>query len=394
MKRTIEIAFIVGALTYALVGCSNKINQTGSWLVTYDSTLVPRYFSSIQDSVKITSSQVNLGLATGGGTILSFGNVSWTEADLLLQFYGISDTIYEDSSYIESATVILERAPYVVQPSGYDVRNLQLAGYAMDTSWNYSTLTWDSVSVVGHGANNVVLSQAIEDTFMTIQISTGLVQQWADAVVDTNKRNYGFIIKPQNMSGVLSIYSNLAAAAYVPVLQVVYNVNGVRDTIFTSSSYLTSVARTTITTVAPQGPYRFVQSGTGLRENLLFDLTRIPNYSIVNYAQLTLFADTLNTQYSGNTPDSMIAYYVTDPSTHAIYSSNPITSAQDTVIRNKFTFNVTIPVQQMLNRGNYGFLITRYDESSNVGSSFIYNENASDSLKPRLTITYAPVVKR
>jgi hypothetical protein len=227
-----------------------------------------------------------------------------------------------------------------------------------------------------------------------MQISTGLVQQWADAVVDTNTKNYGFIIKPQNMSGVLSVYSNLAATGYTPVLQIVYNFSGVRDTVFVSSSYLTSVARTTITTVAPQGRYRFVQSGTGLRENLLFDLTRIPNYSIVNYAQLTLFADTLNPQYSGNTPDSLIAYYVTDPSTHAIYTGNPMTSAQDTVIRNKFTFNVTIAIQQMLNKGNYGFLITRYDESSNVGTSFIYNENASDSLKPRLTITYAPAVKR
>ncbi len=391
MKKTLKIAFLIGSFAYALVGCTNKISQTGSWLVTYDSTLVPRYFNSIKDPVKITSSQINFGLANGSGPVLPFGNAPWTEADLLLEFYGIPDTVYQDTNYIQSATIFLERAPFVVQPNGHNVENLQFAGYAMDTSWDYSTATWDSIALRGHETENVILSQAIQDTFITIGISTNLVQQWADAVVDTNKRNYGLILKAQNVSGVLSVYSSLAGTGYEPVLQIVYNINGVQDTVITSSSYSTSVAHTTVTTVAPQGKYRFVQSGTGLRESLLFDLTGIPNYSVVNFAQLRLFVDTSNAQYLGNTPDSLLAYYMSDPSTHGVYTGNPMTSVQ---VGNAYTFNVTIAIQQMLNRGNYGFLITRYDESSNVGTSFIYNESAADSLRPRLTITYAPVVRK
>lgn len=48
----------------------------------------------------------------------------------------------------------------------------------------------------------------------------------------------------------------------------------------------------------------------------------------------------------------------------------------------------------MLNQGNYGFIITRSEDYNNLDSRFIYDENAVDSLKPQLTITYTPVVRK
>lgn len=374
---------------YVLTGCTNKINQTGAWLVGTDSTLVPRIFDSDSLGVRVTSSQVNVGIVTGSSDSLSIGSVPWTEADLLLVFYSL-DSVYAAKT-ITSAQIILRRADNNLQPPGYNVGNLQFAGYVMDSLWSASTYTWDSVMAAPRGTQNIILGRPlITDTTITLNIDTGLVRQWSLAYEnpDSNYERNGLVLKPTNIGGILSVYSSVSY--YLPELIVSYiDTNGVPDTATTISSSSASVAHTTITSVAPRGPYRILQSGTGLREKMLFDLTHIPNLSIINYAQLTLFADTLDTLYSGNSIDSLYAYHVTDPSTNAVDYSY-----LSTLSGHKYTFNVTVAVQQMLNTGNYGFLISRFDESSNVDARFIYDENAPDSLKPRLTITYSPALNK
>ena len=389
VKSKIRFALLVALCTYALTGCTNKINQTGSWLIGTDSTLVPRIFDSGSLGVKVTSSQVNAGIITGSSDSLSIGSVPWTEADLLLQFYNV-DSVYAAKT-ITSAKIILRRAGYVLQPAGYNVGNLQFVGYVMDSSWSSTTFTWDSVLAAPRGIQNIVLGRpVIDDTTITLNVDTGIVRQWslATAYPDSNYEKNGFLLKPVNISGILSIYSSIGA--YRPELIVTFiDTNGVADTVTSVSSNSASVAHTTIVNAVPQGPYRILQSGTGLREKLIFDLTRIPNLSIINYAQLTLFADTLDTLYSGKSVDSLYAYHITDPSINAV--DYPYTS---TLIGHKYTFNVTVAVQQMLNTGNYGFLVIRFDESSNVDARFIYDESAPDSLKPRLTITYSPAVSK
>lgn len=375
-----------------LLGCNNKVNQTGSWLVSYDSTLVPQYFNSITDSAKITSSQVNTGLATGSSSVLSLGMVPWTEADLMLSFSALS-AVYSAQSIV-SATVFLTRGPYTLNSSGSNVNNLRFLGFTMDSSWNYTTVTWDSVAAIGHGGQNIALSQTITDSTVEIQLDTSIVRQWAIATQDTNVKNYGFILKPTNSVGVLSIYSELATnSAAMPVCRVIYMLDGVMDTTSVTADFATSVAHTTLASVAPSGPYRIVQSGTGLRGNLVFDLSKIPNYSIVNNALLILHADSTAEapySYSGQ-EDTLIAYYVVDPSTYQISS----TGAQpSTYSDGEYTFDVTEIVQHMLNSKNYGFLIAEYNELQNVDCRFLYDGSAPDTLKPSLVITYTPAVKR
>ena len=389
MKQLIKLTLIVIALGSTLSSCTNKINQTGSWLVGYDSTLVPRVIDSITDSMKVTTSQYSTQLFTGSSDSLAVGSVPWTESDLLFEFYGIDSVYYATTIY--SAKVTFERAGYNLQPPGYNVRNLRFVGYPMNSSWSETGVSWDSVLAKGHSGQNVILSQSMTDTSLSLNIDTSIVRQWANATQDTSIRNFGVILKPQNLSGILSLQSSVVASGYLPKIEIDCLVNGVQDTLVASTSYSATVSKTSIQNVAPQGPYRIVQSGTGLREVLMFDLKRIPDYSVVNNAELTLFADPKDSLYSGNGPDSLFAYYVTDPASHSYYSGLLLESVQ---VGNKYTFSVTIPVQKMLNTGNYGFIITRASEYDNVDSRFIYNEFAPDSLKPKLTITYSPVVKR
>ncbi|HUI31749.1 MAG TPA: DNRLRE domain-containing protein [Candidatus Acidoferrales bacterium] len=407
MKRIIEFSLVACAFALWIAGCTNRFNQTGSWLVTSDTTVTPHFYDSDSLRAKVTTSEVNQGLANGSGlfdTVLCLGKVPWSEADMLLNFV-LPDSIY-NATTIMSAQVILRRTAYVLQANGsnvnaYDVHNLQFEGYAFDTSWNSATFTWDSVALLQSEGKiesaNIVLTSAsfVNDSDVVIQIDTGLVRRWVKATQDSNFTNDGFIIKPANTSGVVSVYSSAySGTGYEPTIEIYCVINGVSDTVTSTTSASTYVANTSIS--SPSQTFA-VQSGTGLHGNIVFDLSRIPNYSVVNFAQLTLYTNSSDTLYSGQSSDSLWAYYQTDPSTHALSLAGAAVSTRDSVVRNKYTFPVALIVQQMLsNQGNYGygFMITRYDDYNSIDSRFIYNENAPDSLKPRLSIIYAPAVRK
>ena len=374
-----------------MIGCSNRFNETGSWLVRVDTTLNPRTFYSDSLGVAITASEVNIGLANGSDSALCLGRIPWTEADLLLQFTGLDSVYY--ATRISWAQVTMHIGSYMLAPPGYDVHNLQFEGYAIDSTWSSSTYTWDSVAVLPRESSNMVLPAAsyVDDSIVTIPIDTGVVRRWGNATQDTNYTNHGFILKSANTSGIISVYSSsYYGTGFEPTIRVGCIKNGVSDTVTSTSYYATYVATTSIT---PPAQTLAVQSGTGLHANIVFalDSTRIPRYSVVNYAELTVFANPIDTLYSAGSSDSLWAYYQTDPSTHSVTSSGVALSTQ---VGNKYTFSVTVDVQQMLNLGNYGFMITRNEDYNNVDSRFIYDGNAPDSLKPRLSITYAPVVRR
>lgn len=378
----------------SLSGCSNKFNQSGSWLVSYDSSLTPRYLDSIKDSLKVTSSNLNLGLVASSDTVLCLGAVPWSEADLVLEFYGLDSVYYATS--ITSAQVILRRATYVLQPFGYDVHNLRFEGYALDSTWGSGTFTWDSVAQIPRESSNMILAPAVpevQDSSVVLQIDTSVVRRWGVATQDTSApQNYGFVVKPMNISGVLSLFSTYySGTGDEPTIIIACVINGISDTVKSTSSSAIYVATTSIN---PPSQTLAVQSGTGLHGNFVFDLSRIPNYSVVNYATLTLFSNRIDTIYSGQSPDSLWAYYQTSPTTHALSYSGTALSTEDTVSKAKYTFSVTTIVQQMLNLGNYGFVITRYEDNNNMDPRFIYNANAPDSLKPRLSVTYTPAVRK
>lgn len=392
MKPIIKISFAAAFFALVLVGCSNKINQTGAWLVSTDTSLVPVYFNSTSDSSKITSSQVNTGLATGTGTSLILGKIPWTEADLLLRFSALDPV--DSAQKILSTTITLYRSGYLLQPNGGDITSTTFQGYMMDSVWNAATSTWDSVQAIGYGTQNIITSSSFSDSTIVFQIDSSATRQWARATHDTTVPNNGFIIRPQNDNGIVSVYGPVyGVTGYVPMCTIIYMKGDTLDTTSVSLSYATSVAKTSIETTAPQGPYRIVQAGTGERANFLFDLSRIPKYAIVNRALLTLREDsTSQLPYTRKyVADTLVAYYTIDAATNQVNSSAP---SYGYPITDTYTFDVTTIVQHMINSQNYGFMIAAANELNNTDLRFIYDENAPDSLKPKLTITYTPTSRR
>ncbi len=370
-----------------VVGCSNKINQTGAWLVSSDSALVPVYFNSVADSAKVTSSQVNTGLATGTSSELLLGKVAWTEADLLMRFSALDPV--DSAQTILSTTVTLYRSSYLLEGPGGNFNSTTFAGYSMDTVWNSTTFTWDSVNAVGYGTQNIITSSTVTDSTVVLNLDSSIVRQWAIATQDTAVPNDGFIIKPVNDQGIVSVYGPVyGVTGQIPVCTVIYIKNNTLDTTNVSLSYATSVAQTTIETTAPKGPYSIVQAGTGEQSNILFDLSRVPNYSIINQATLTLRMDsTAQLPYTRLSADTLTAYYTINASSNEVNSNFPTYGYP---VGNVYKFNVTSIVQYMVDAQNNGFMVVQSNAMSSADLVFLYNGNAPDSLKPKLTITYTP----
>lgn len=375
------------------MGCSNKINQTGAWLVSTDSSQVPTYFDSKTDSAASTTTQVSIGLATGLSSTLILGKVPWTEADLLIIFSSLDSV--DSAQKILSSSITLYRTAYLLQPSGENVNNMTFAAYSMDSSWSSTTFTWDSVNTVGYGSQNFVTSTAMTDSTIILSLDSTIVRQWALATSDSSVQNNGLILKPQNTNGVFSIYGPVyGVAGRIPMCTVIFiNKTGTLDTVTSTLSAATSIGQSYVTTQAPQGNYGIVQAGTGERENVSFDLAKVPRFSIINKATLTLFADTTaQAPYTrSGVVDSLYAYYTTDLATGGVSSGYPAIGVPS---GNRYTFNVGMIVQHMVNTQNNGFMILQYNELNNIDLRFLYNGNAPDSLRPRLTVIYTPTSKR
>ncbi|MGC8654510.1 MAG: DNRLRE domain-containing protein [Candidatus Kryptoniota bacterium] len=379
--------FLIAVVAISASGCTNKINQYGSWLVNVDSTTVPRSFDSVVDSGLTISQQIIHPLATGSSTVLTLGKLPWVESDLLIQFHGL-DSVYNASSIIK-AWITFRRASYVLPVTPQDTNSLKqltFSGYALNGNWTATGATWDSIKSIGYEYVNRISSSAVTDTTVVLNLDTSIVRTWGRSGVDSTVKSYGIIIIPQFEGGILSVYSAVnGTSAYDPFITVIYQKNGTTDTLTSIRSLNESVSNAYLNNL-PQGKFKYIEGGTGLRMWLKFDLSKIPKHSIVNYATLTLTADFSDTsRYGTKSIDSLVVYY--DSTSTAFNAFNPVISS---LSGNRYTFNVTLLVQMMLNGQNNGFMVTKYSELNNVDTRFIYDETAPDSLKPKLNIIYTP----
>jgi len=374
-------------IAISVAGCTNKINQYGSWLVSVDSTVAPRNFDSVLDSASTASQQIVHHLATGSSTVLTLGKLPWVESRLLIQFHGL-DSVYNANSIIQ-AKITLRRATYVLPPPSQPadrIKQLTFSGYALNGGWTATGATWDSVQAIGYESVNRITNSQVTDTTVVLSLDTSIVRTWARSDVDSTVKSYGIIIVPQFEGGILSVYSPVnGTSAYEPIITVIYQKNGAIDTLTSIRSLSESVSES-YTSNLPSRSFKYIEGGTGLRMWLKFDLSKIPKHSIVNYATLTLTADFSDTsKYGTKSIDSLVVYY--DSTSTSFNSFTPVVSS---LSGNKYTFNVTLLTQMMLNGQNNGFMVTKYSELNNVDTRFIYDETAPDSLKPKLNIIYTP----
>jgi hypothetical protein len=229
---------------------------------------------------------------------------------------------------------------------------------------------------------------------ITLALDTALVREWFSVTIDTSTNNQGMFItaNPSNTIQGFWSFANPSAALF-PKLRVRYSRNGVTTTYEHSTGFSRYLA-----TVPPgdllQDPSRlYVQTGVAYRGTLTFDLSSLPAPVSVNRAVIELSLDSVASDRSIYSSDSLFAFAVTG--TGALGASTlglGIPLPEPT--RRVYSFNGESIVRTWLQSAvEQTAVIAGFSENSTLTRFVFFGPAAADDLRPRLIVTYSRVQK-
>jgi len=311
---------------------------------------------------------------------------------MLLRFnFIIPDSIKADlltnSLNIDSATVQLYRS-YVYGDStsklNYTVRSIKASA-----PWA-TGFTIDSLSGIQSQSDPVALISTSEsDTLYQFKFDPSLVGTWLNNFAASGTPDNGIMVIPQNDTKIIGFYAlTSVTTVQIPNLRVVLSKPGVysNDTLnFTTTADVSVVSGNIPAQNQPENIY--VQSSVELESRIQFDLSKVPKNAIINYAELQLTIDPVNSVLGSPLTDQLIAEFITDSTHIDSLSTYPVTLNR---VGSLYTGNITLYVQNWLStKINEGIQIKSGSYDTGVELWALKGSNAADhTLRPRLKIIY------
>jgi hypothetical protein len=297
----LKLGLMVMASSFIIAGCSKSPNETGIGLVP------PGSFINIATDTLIASDDSIFSRAdiNGGGSYALVGKTSSVEATSLLNFSdaGMPDTL--GSVKIYSALITLT------------------VGY----TWNLSNVPgryvfqrvlspWGPLTFTGDSANNLqispLISAVLSDTMLNgttvnVPIDTNLARQWISASLDTTAPPfYGIAISSQPGSANAGIWGFISASSSTPpLLTIMYEKNGVLDSLTFDAGASTFFAKGPLYTAMPAIE---TQGGISIRSKVEFVLKPKMSESTINGATMELTLNNSASELGSGSPDSLVAY--------------------------------------------------------------------------------------
>lgn len=161
---------------------------------------------------------------------------------------------------------------------------------------------------------------------------------------------------------------------------------GASTTDLSVSEYAYTIAPATLSAYGSDAIY--LQSVTGSRSQLKFDLSQLPRNAQVMNAELVLVRNPPFSPIIDTTKLVAVNYGGASLAISSTYSS--VTASSD-ANQQKFTANVTKMVQSWAGKpaNNNGFILTAASESSTLQAWKFYGSSAPVGQRPRLVVTYA-----
>ncbi len=324
---------------------------------------------------------------------MMLGSFQTYQAWAALKFFALPDTML--GATIRSASIRLRssyRTGDSLAPFSFDV-------YEATTSIMRDSLTMDSVllrpldyrqsvavtSVSGVGpGDTLTFSFSIPDTAM--------LNRWFSTNADTISGNYGLLLVPTS-AGMIRGLSTMYAAdtANRPMLTVSYTKNGVAGTYshhIDSTRYFATVDEGALLS----NPARItVQNGISYRGFVTFDLSHVPNPSLVSLATLDFTQDPSGSRMTWLSHDSLYAGIVDANGnlSSSIYRLSDV--ATDSLGRVHYSFNATAFVQAWMKNSALPRVVSLsgFDETGTMDLYSIFGASAPAGTRPRLIITYS-----
>lgn len=390
MHKIILTFIPVVFLFFFVSSCSDTPTDLGSDLLNPDLIGVIS-FDSQKDSIYQTSYSFKKVIALGGAPRVLIGRADNISANALFIFtFIISDSLKQlvrnDSLIVLSAKVELT-PEYVFGDSN---ATFDYSVHKINSSWVSSSFTADSFlsSQFSYEPNDLSSNRVEGDSLYSFDLDANIVKDWLKNQVDTSlAKNNGIVILPTATTNKIVgfVAFNPEVSNDTKVKAVVQRLGTTRQdtlTAFVLSDVHVIIGENTVT------PERMiVQAGVVSNSYLYFDLSKIPDNAVINYAKLSVGLDTLNSKFGSSFTNSLRAFLVTNSDSLKVDENTP-----ESLFRNgkRYEGNVSAFVRYWLNqKDNQGIILKAGNETAGVekfilkGSSYpVYEE------RPKLEIVY------
>ena len=316
MSIKILSAFILTFITLTLVSCSDDPSSIGSAFLSKDLIKLDS-LDSHKDTFPQFSSTYKHVIPLGFSSTLLLDQKGDNVATMLLSFnVVVPDSIKADliSNLItvSAATVQL----YKNYNYGDSTAAIDYTVHSINNGWTSNGFTADSLPNLQYDAADVSSNKTFSDSLYQFNLSNDLVLNWLNIYANSKTPDNGIVVIPSaNSSKIVGFYALTPATdVKIPFLVIVLNKPGVysNDTLKFSTTSDLSV----ITGNQPQNTDDiFVQSSLEFESRIQFDLSKVPQHAIINYAELQLTLDSTHSVFGSTYSDLLTAYYITD-STH------------------------------------------------------------------------------
>lgn len=376
------------------VSCNEDPTSIGSQLIPDGDFLDFQILDSFTDTVEQTSSftmdHINLTRSTKVLVGKNDNLESWMLMRFLMLFPDSAlQPLQVDSLNILSTKVEMKPSYQYGDPSG----TFDFTVHRVYDAWTPSGFDRDSMSSLVYDPVDYSSNKSITDSLISFDIESSLVIDWLKRSYDLEfPENHGIVFIPTPNTNRIFGFPGYDAFSteFLIQISIIYERIGV----FTDTTVV--IPFSDVHAVRGEMPVGdpeniILQGGLPTRGQLHFDVSAIPENSIVNRATLQLFVDTLETVNGTIPTDSIRVFIYEDLETKSIIDS----SAYFILVRDSGTAfyegEVTGLVQNWISGvENNGFRINNSDEARSVNKIAIKGSDTADpALRPRLKVIYS-----
>ncbi|MHB8578816.1 MAG: hypothetical protein ACYDA4_03020 [Ignavibacteriaceae bacterium] len=392
MSKNKFLLIITGVISLALYSCSNNITPIGAQLVGSDLVNL-QTLDSYTDSLRQTSTYFKSSVNLSSSSYIFLGKKNNAQASSLIKFsVSLPDSINQDLA-ANNAHVISSK---ITLPTGYTYvdsnASLDFNVYKITNVWTSTTYTANNISSLAFDPVDVSSNRVVTDSLTTFNISNSLSTSWLIAAADSvDSTIYGIYLVPTSGSQKILGYTTSTSTTTSNIsLQLVIQKPG--DYTDTTTFYPLQDA-SVITGILPSVSHEdiVVQAGVEINSKLWFDVSKIPANAVVNYADLTLTADSSAQLFGSTFYNALLASNLADSASALPDSSSAsLYNIMLSLTGNQYVGNVTPIVQKWISsKNNQGLLLEADGNLLGLELFALKGSSASNlQLRPRLRITY------
>jgi TGF-beta propeptide len=382
-------AIVLTFITLNLVSCSDDPSSIGSAFLSRDFIKLDS-LDSFKDTFPQFSYTYKNIIPLGFSSTLLLGKKGDDVATMLLSFNiivpdSVKTDLINNAVVVSSATVQL----YKNYNFGDSTASIDYTVHSVNNAWTSTSFTVDSLPNLQYDAADVSSNKSFTDTLYQFNLSNDLALKWLNIYANSQTPDNGVAVIPSQNSGKIVGFYALTSATNIniPFLVVVLNKTGgyQNDTL----KFSTTADLSVITGNQPQNQTEniFVQSSIELESRIQFNLSKVPEHAIINYAELQLTIDTTQSVFGSAYSDQLTAYYITDSTRIDSFSTNQVTLNR---IGSLYTGNITTYVQNWVStKINEGIQVRAGAYDTGLELWALKGSKAADpSKRPRLKIIY------